>query len=143
MVLMQGIAPGRQVVPASAAGAFRVRGDDRHARFDQIVPVMDLFRVALTDEEHDGGSIGRGVIRQALQPVFIDTTALSDRVDVVGQRQRNHIRFNTVNHRSRLLAGAAVRLADHHVVAGLLLPVRAERFVVLFVQLARWIIRYV
>ena len=57
--------------------------------------------------------------------------------------ERDDIGFQTVGHRTRLLAGAAVRLADHHVVAGLLLPVRAERFVVLFVQLARWIIRYV
>ena len=54
VILMQSIAPGCQIVPAGAAGAFRVRGNDRHARFDQVVPVMDLFRVALADEEHDG-----------------------------------------------------------------------------------------
>ncbi len=104
---------------------------------------MDLFRIALADEEHDGGGIRRRVIRQAFQPVFIDAAAFGNSVDIVGQRQRDHIRFNTVNHRGRLFARATMRLADHHVVAGLLLPVCAKRFVVLFVQLARWIIRYV
>ena len=36
---------------------------------------------------------GAGVIRQAFQPVFIDAAAFGNSVDIVGQRQRDHIRF--------------------------------------------------
>ena len=104
---------------------------------------MNLFWVAFTYKEHDGGGIRRGVIRQTFQPVFIDTAAFRDRINIVGQRQRHDIGFDTVDHRRRLFTGAAMRLANHHIVAGFLFPVRAECLVVLFVQLARWIIRYV
>jgi hypothetical protein len=34
---------------------------------------------------------------------------VGDGVDVVGQRQRHHIGLEPVDHRARLLAGAAVR----------------------------------
>ncbi len=37
---------------------------------------------------------------------------LGDRVDVVGQRQRDDVGLQAVDHRARLLARAAVRLLD-------------------------------
>ena len=104
---------------------------------------MNLLRVAFTYEEHDGGGIRRGVIRQTFQPVFVDSAAFGNCIDVIGQRKGHHVGFNTVDHRGRLFAGAAVGLTNHHVVAGFLLPVGAKSFVVLFVQLARRIVRNV
>ena len=48
------------------------------------------------------------------------------RVDVVGQRQRHHVGLQTVDHRARLLARAAVGLVDGRRLAGLGLPVAGE-----------------
>ncbi len=47
------------------------------------------------------------------------SAAFGDRIDVVGQRQRDDVGLQAVDHRARLLAGAAVRLLDGDVVAGL------------------------
>jgi hypothetical protein len=49
--------------------------------------------------------------------------------------------LEAVDHRPRLLAGAAVRLLDGQVLAGLLLPVLRECRVELLIQLARGIVR--
>jgi hypothetical protein len=59
-----------------------------------------------------------------------------DRVDVVGERERHHIGVEPVDHRARLLARAAVRLADRDRLAGLGLPLLRERGVELLIQLA-------
>ena len=52
---------------------------------------------------------------------------LGDRVDVGGKRQRDDVGVETVDHRARLLAGAAVRLLDRDLLAGLRLPLLGER----------------
>ena len=101
---------------------------------------MDLFRVAFTYQENDGRGVGRGVIRQAFDPVFVDTATLGDRVNIVGQRQGHHVGFNTVDDGGRLLARTTVRLANHDIVAGFLLPVCRKRFVVLFIQFTRRVV---
>ncbi len=64
-----------------------------------------------------------------------------DRVDVVGERQRDDVGLEPVDHAARLLAGAAVRLADVDRLTGLLLPLGAERLVDVLIQLARGIVR--
>ena len=104
---------------------------------------MNLFGIAFADQEHDGGGVRRGVIRQAFNPVFIDTATFSNGIHVVSQCQRHNIGFNTVDDGSRLFTRTAMRLADHNVVARFLLPVRAEGLIVLLVQFTRWIVRYV
>jgi hypothetical protein len=63
-----------------------------------------------------------------------------DRIDVEGERERDGIGFEPVDHRARLLAGAAVRLADRHDLAGPGLPLLRERGVELLVELARRVI---
>ena len=52
--LLERVTPCREVVPAGAAGGLGVGGDDGDAGFDQVVPVMDFFGVALAHQEHDG-----------------------------------------------------------------------------------------
>ncbi len=47
---------------------------------------------------------------------------VGDGVDVVGQRERDHVRLQTIDHRARLGPGAAVALLDVQVLAGAVLP---------------------
>jgi hypothetical protein len=129
-------APGREVVPARAARGLRVGRDHLDVLLDQVAPIVDALRVALAHQEHDGRGVGRAVVRQARLPVLREpAAALGDLVDVVGERQRHHVGLEAIDHRPRLLAGAAVRLLDGDVLAGLLLPVLGERLVDLAVQL--------
>src|SRR5690606_1606165 len=46
-VLLQGITPGREIVPACTTGGFRVGSDDLHVIAHQVIPVLDVFRVTL------------------------------------------------------------------------------------------------
>ena len=115
--LLQRVAPGRQVVPARAARGLGVGRDHRDAGLHQVVPVLDALGVALAHQEHDGRGVGRAVVRQPLLPVRRQQPGLGDGVDVVGQRQRDHVGLQPVDDRARLLARAAVRLLDGHVLA--------------------------
>ena len=140
--LLQRVAPGREVGPARAARGLRVRRHHHGARLGQIVPVADRLGVPLAHDEHDRRRVGRAVVGQPLLPVLGDAPRLRrDGVDVVGQPQRHHVGVEAVDHRAGLLAGAAVRLADVHRLAGLLLPLLPERRVDVLVELARRIVR--
>src|SRR3546814_7870372 len=61
---------------------------------------------------------------------------LDQRQDVAAERQRHDVGVEAVEHRARLLAGAAVRLLDRHGVAGLGLVLGDELVVDRAVQLA-------
>ena len=52
--LLAHIAPGRKIGHAAVAAGLGVDDDDLDARFDQIVPVLDVFRVALTRQKQHG-----------------------------------------------------------------------------------------
>ena len=67
-----GIAPGGEIIPARAAAGLRVGRDDLDARADQVVPIVDLLRIALADQEDDRRIIRRAVVRQARLPVGRD-----------------------------------------------------------------------
>src|SRR5471032_1711982 len=82
--LTQGVAPGCQVIPAGAARGFRIWRDDRYARLDQVIPVLDAFRVALAYQEHDGRGVRRAVVRKFLLPVGSQQLVVGQRIDVVG-----------------------------------------------------------
>src|SRR5690242_4474172 len=60
----QHVAVGREDVPLRGAGGRRVGGDDLDARLDQVVPALDVLRVALADHDHHDGlgedALGRG-----------------------------------------------------------------------------------
>ena len=55
--LLQRPAPGREIVPAGAAGGLRIGRDDLDAVLHQIAPVLDALRVALAHQEHDGRGV--------------------------------------------------------------------------------------
>jgi hypothetical protein len=59
-------------------------------------------------------------------PVGRDQARLGDGVNVIGQRERYHVRFQAVNHGTALFARSAVRLLNRDILTGLLFPVRRE-----------------
>jgi hypothetical protein len=71
-------------------------------------------------------------VRKPLLPVFSDEAALLvQRIDVGRQGKRRHISLQTINNRTCLLSGAAMRLIHLNCIPGLLLPVLGKSFVVL------------
>ncbi len=102
------------------------------------------FGISLPDEEHDGRRVGGAVVGQTGLPVGRQRPCLlGDLVDVVGQRQGDHVGLQAVDHRAGLLARAAVRLPNGHVLSGLALPVGGELGVEVLVELPRRIVRHV
>ena len=122
-VLLQSIAPSRDVVPARAARGLRIGRHDLDAVLDEIRPVMNPLGIALPHQEHDGRGVGGRVIREPLLPVGRDEPAvLGKLIDVAAQGQRYDVGLEPVDHGARLLARAAVRLLNRHVLASLRLP---------------------
>ena len=79
-------------------------------------------------------------MRQACLPVGCDLTVCGNRVDVVGEGKSDDVRSEAVDHRTGLLARAAMRLLHGYGLAGLFLPVFGEQRVVSVVKLARRIV---
>ena len=136
--------PCRQVVPARAARGLGVGRDHLHIRAHQVVPVLDALGIALAHHQHDGGGVGRAVVRQALLPILGDPATVGvQRIGVARQRQRGYVGVQPVDDGAGLLARAAVALLDGHVLAGLGLPVLGKRLVELHIQLARRVVRHI
>ena len=113
------------------------------AALGQIVPVLDALGIALAHQEHDRRSVGRSIERQPLLPIRRKPAFGRNGVDVIGERQRDDIRLQAVDHRARLRAGPAMRLLDLDALAGLLLISSRERLVEVGIEFARRIIRHV
>ncbi len=64
-----------------------------------------------------------------------------NRVDIVGQPQRYDVGLQSVDHRARLFARAAMGLVDCHHLAGLRLPIGGKCRVVFLVEFASGVIR--
>jgi hypothetical protein len=83
-------------------------------------------------------------VRQLGLPVGRDLAGpLGDGVDVGGERERDDLRLEPVDHRPRLAAGAAVRGLDLHRGIALRQPMGGEGLVDLPVKLARRIVAHV
>ena len=59
------------------------------------------------------------MLAELLLPIGRDEALLRDFVDVVGERERHDISFETVDHRAGLFAGAAMRLLESVTVSSL------------------------
>ena len=133
--------PGGEVVPARAAGGLRVRRDDLHVVTHEVVPVLEALGIAGAHQEDDRRGVGSGVVRELRLPVLRDLAGLrDDGVDVAGERERDDLRVEAVDHRPRLGAGAAVRALDVEGRVAERLPVRVEGGVVVPVELARRVV---
>ena len=135
--------PGREIVPAGAAGGLRVGRDDpstpgftRSAQ--SLMPSPDS---PCARGQHDGARVGRGVVRQTLLPVLRDELGdVVERVHVGRERERDDVGGQAVDDAAGLLARAAVRLLDGDVVASRGFPVRSEGLVEINVELARRVV---
>ena len=135
------ILPRRQVVPLGAARRFRIRRDDGHPGASQIIPILDLLRIAGPYEKHDRAGVRRGVMWQSVLPVGRNQFRyLLQSVDVTRQRQRHDIRRETVDNGASLFTGAAVRLLDGDVIARLGFVMGRERFVEFNIEFTRRIV---
>ena len=140
-VLPQGVGVGGEVIPTRAARGFRVWRDDGDAPLHEVAPILDAFRVPLADEEDDGRGVGRAVVRQALLPILRQQPRLlRDRIDIVGESERDDIGLEPVDDGARLLGGASVGLLDGHGLPGFLEPMLAEGFVEIAVKLPRGVV---
>ncbi len=104
LVLLQRVGVSGEEVPAAAAGGLGVRSDHRDAGLGQVVPVVDSPGVALAHQQHDSGVVRRAVAGQAALPVVRQQVAVVvQRVDVGGDAQRRHVRFQAVDDGAALL----------------------------------------
>ncbi|MNC34628.1 hypothetical protein D3C75_830700 [compost metagenome] len=74
-------------------------------------------------------------------PAGLDLAGFYDGVNIIGQRQGDHIRLQAVHHLAGLGAGAAMGLLHGDGLAGLLLPVICKGFIVGFIELPGRVIR--
>ena len=79
VILLEGPAPCGEVVPTCAAGGFGVGGDDFDVRLDEVGPIVDVFGIALADEEDDGAGVGGAVGREPGLPIVGKKVGLSGR----------------------------------------------------------------
>jgi hypothetical protein len=81
---------------------------------------------------------------QAFLPIGRDELGFfANRIDVISQRKRDHISFQTIDHGPRLLARTAVGLLDGERIARLGFPVFRKSGVEFLIQLARRVIRHI
>jgi hypothetical protein len=132
--------PQREIDPARPAARLGIGGDDLNVGAQQVLPIVDVLRIALADEEGDGRGIGRRMVWEFILPARVNQSGALDGGNVPTQRQRHHIGVEAVNDRTRLLSGPAMGLLDHDIDAGLLLVFRGEKLVKLAVEFARRIV---
>ena len=134
------VAPGRQVGHAAIAAGLGVDHNHLDIGFDQIVPVLDAFGVAVAGQKQHGGGGGRGVVREFSGPVLGYQTAIGQKLHVGGGVHGDDISVEPVVDGTCLCAGTTVGLVDLDVLAGGLLVVRDKRGVEILVELARYIV---
>lgn len=117
--MLSDVRPGCEVVPTGTPRRLGIGRNDADARLREIAPVPDA-PWGCPCGRHEGGGVGRGIVRQALLPVGgYQLPNLVQRIDVIGERQRHHIGLGAIDKGARLLGGATARLLDRHLLAGL------------------------
>ena len=90
--------------------------DHLDAVLQQVVPGLDVLRVALARREHDDG-VGDEAVVLVLVPVRGDLLGLDELVDVRRQRQRDDVGVQAGLDGAGLVAGGAVGLLEADVLA--------------------------
>ncbi len=80
---------------------------------------------------------------QFLLPAGGDQLLIGNCIDVIGQRQGDHVGLKAIDDCTCLLAGTAVGLFDGDLVTGLLLPVLGKCIVEIGIQFTGRIVGYV
>src|SRR3954447_4106773 len=98
-------------VPLRRAARERVRREDLDAGLQQVVPRVDVLRVALADDEADDRTRDEAARRRA-RPALVDEARLDEAVHVGGQRERHDVGREARLDRAALVAGGAERLLE-------------------------------
>ncbi|HMM70783.1 MAG TPA: hypothetical protein PKC22_00940, partial [Rhodocyclaceae bacterium] len=80
--LAANIAPGGEISHAAVAPGLRIDDDDLHTRPDEVIPVLDAFRVAVAHQEQHGRAGRRRIVGEFLAPVLGDHALVGEEVDV-------------------------------------------------------------
>src|ERR671910_951917 len=102
--------------PLRAAGGERVRLEHLDVAGHEVVPVLDVLRVALTDHEHTDG-LGDHALVLVLVPVRIDEVGLHEPGHVGLERELDDIRRQAALDGTRLLARRGIGLGEAHSLA--------------------------
>ena len=107
---------GRQQVPLGRAGAQRARGDHLEARLQQVVPVLDVLRVALADDQRNHRTEGDALGGVGI-PVLGHLVGLDQPGDIRLDREVDDVGGLAVDDGPRLVAGGAVGRRHGHALA--------------------------
>ena len=89
----------------------------RDAGLDQIVPVANVLRVAVSDDEDDDGARDDPAVL-VLLPALVHEPGLDEVVDVVGKREVDDVGRQACDHGLDLGLRCAVRLVERDILAG-------------------------
>src|SRR5581483_2991011 len=103
-------------VPLGRTGAERVRRHDLDAGADEVVPALDVFRVAVADGEDDDG-VGCDPAVGLPAPALVDEPGVDEQVHVVACRQEDDVGGQPRGDRLRLVGRGAERLREGDVLA--------------------------
>ena len=112
----QGAAVRGHDVPARAARGERVRRDHLNARLEQVVPGLQLLRVAVTYYEDDDRACDHALVL-VLVPVLRHELLLDERRDVRLERECDDVGIETGYDGPALLARRAVGLGERDAVS--------------------------
>ena len=116
LALLELRAVGGHQVPLRAARRERVRRDDLDVAGDDVVPGLDVLRVALADREHHD-RVGDEAVVLVLVPVGRDEVLVDKPRDVRLERERRDVRVEAGDDRVSLVARRAVGLLERHALA--------------------------
>src|SRR3954447_5433102 len=111
-------AVGGEDVPLRRARRERVRREDLDARLEQVVPGVDVLRVALAHDEADDG-LRDEALGRCVGPVVRDQPALDETVHVGRERERDDVGRQPGLDRAALVAGRAEGLLERDAASGL------------------------
>src|SRR5215203_3099173 len=104
-------AVGGHHVPARSAGREGVGRDDLDTGLDQVVPGLDVLRIALADHErHDG--VADHALMLVLVPALLDEARVDELRHVGLQRELDDVGRQAALHGTGLVAGTAVGLLE-------------------------------
>ena len=67
--------------------------------------------------------------------------SFGDRIDVIAQGERHHVRCQTIDHRAGLFARSAVRLLDRDLLSLFACPILRKLLIEVLIKLPGWVVR--
>ena len=87
----------RQIVPAGTAAALWIRCNHIHAFGGQIVPVLNLLRIACAHKKYDRRCIRGGISVKFIDPTLVNQSGALNQCNVMFECQCDHIGIASLN----------------------------------------------